>query len=118
MASPVYGAGSICLPHTQGCYQPQSIIPIALGSIEIIKVCIAQKRGGRIMVHESTSICDVDEGFITKDRSGMVVIGLTTGMMRTFLKMSQTRFEKFYQDLSEFRNMEFKPEPIAENAGT
>jgi len=68
--------------------------------------------------HESRSICDLDEGFITKDRSGMVVIGLSTGMMRSFLKMNQTRFERFYQNLTEFRNMESEVEPIAENAGT
>ena len=69
------------------------------------------------MSHESRSICDLDEGFITKDRSGMVVIGLSTGMMRTFLKMNQTRFDKFYQDLTEFRTMELEAEPIAENEG-
>jgi len=59
------------------------------------------------MVHEPTSISDGDEGFVVKDRSGIVVIGLSTGMMRTFLKMSRTRFERFYQGLTEFRNMEF-----------
>jgi hypothetical protein len=84
----------------------------------VIKVYIAQKTGGRIMVHESTSICDVDEGFVTRDRSGMVVIGLSTGMMRTFLKMSRTRFERLYQDLTEFRNMESKGGPIVEKPGT
>jgi hypothetical protein len=70
------------------------------------------------MFDESSSICDVEEGFVVKDRSGMVVIGLSTGMMRTFLKMSRPRFERFYQDLSEFRNVESEIESITEKPGT
>ena len=60
------------------------------------------------MVHRSTSICDVDQGFITKDRSGMVVIGLANDEMHSSFKMSRACFEKFYEDLTEFMNREFK----------
>jgi len=62
------------------------------------------------MVYKSTSICDVDQGFITKDRSGMVVIGLANDEMHSSFKMSLACFERFYEDLTKFRNREFKDE--------
>jgi len=62
------------------------------------------------MIRKSTSICDVDQGFVTKDRSGMVVIGLANDEMHSSFKMSRACFEKFYEDLTEFRNREFKDE--------
>jgi hypothetical protein len=66
------------------------------------------------MIHRSTSICDVDQGFVTKDRSGMVVIGLANDEMHSSFKMSRVCFEKFYKDLTEFRNRVFKDETVTE----
>ena len=40
----------------------------------------------------------------------MVVIGLANDEMHSSFKMSLACFEKFYQDLTEFRNREFKDE--------
>jgi hypothetical protein len=54
------------------------------------------------MVQRSESICDVDQGYITKDRSGMVVIGLSNDEMRASFKMTPACFERFYQDLTKF----------------
>ncbi|NIQ37044.1 MAG: hypothetical protein GTN81_00410 [Proteobacteria bacterium] len=56
----------------------------------------------------SKSVCDVDQGWVTKDRSGMVVIGLGNDELHASFKMTRECFERFYKDLSEFRERNLK----------
>jgi hypothetical protein len=63
------------------------------------------------MVYKSKSICDVDHGYVVKDRSGMVVIGLSNDEMQASFKMSPACFEQFYEDLAAFRERFLKDIP-------
>ena len=66
------------------------------------------------MVQRSESICDVDQGYITKDRSGMVVIGLSNDEMRASFKMTPVRFERVHRDLTRFWEGKLKDQQSAE----
>ncbi len=60
------------------------------------------------MVQRSTSVCDVDQGWVTKDRDGLVVIGLGNDEIHASFKMSPECFEKFYRDLTDFRKRKLR----------
>ena len=60
------------------------------------------------MVDKPASICDIDQAYVTKGRDGMVVIGLSNDELHVSFKMSLACFERFYEDLSKFKNQELK----------
>ncbi len=60
------------------------------------------------MAQRLQSICDVDQGWVTKDRGGMVVVGLGNDELHASFKMTPECFERFYQDLTQFRKEKFK----------
>ena len=66
------------------------------------------------MVYKTNTQCAVDHGYVVKDRSGMVVIGLSNDEMRASFKMSPACFEEFYQDLKAFRERLLKDVPRAD----
>lgn len=65
------------------------------------------------MVHRYKSVCDADQGWVTKDRDGMVVIGLGNDEVHASFKMNPECFEEFYKNLTEFKEKELQGKPRA-----
>ncbi len=60
------------------------------------------------MAERVQSVCDADQGWVTKDRSGMIVIGLGNDELYASFKMTSECFERFYKELTEFRERELE----------